>query len=409
MISSVFAACSKDKDEDASASTETTQSTSKNKKNKKDKKNKEDDEKKDDEDEDNDDEDDVDDKNETSTKGLSDNLFDFTVSIEGKIYTFPAPYSEFAKNGWKGDDIDSLEIEPNSYNSEGLVKGKKSLWVTFANFDQDVLPYSECLVAGIKVEDSYNDNPAKVVISKGISLGSTYDEVIKAFGEPDDEYKNDDQITISYEKDVYSEYTFYFDNKRLTEIDIENIVAPKNSSKPKDSASTETPDVVKNYKAPTSLGNDLNAFNIKFDGALYNLPVPIAELEKNGWKIVEEADRIIPAKNFAYSVELQKNSKSLYVDVKNYSNKGTTLKNCFAISLKYTTYSCNVPFELPKGITEKSTLKDITAAYGQANSKETITDSTYYGYGKYDEQVVFSIKDNKIEMMQIEHNPDDLK
>lgn len=382
LTTSVFAACSKDSSEETSTSVETQQSKSKKDKEK--------------------------DNKDNSNKELSDDLFDYTISLDKKVYTLPVAFSDFAKDGWEGEGLDKKELEPNKYARETLKKGKKTINVVIANLGTDVLTYTECLVAGVEVDYSFNKNEAKLIISKGITKGDSYDKVIEAFGKPKDEYADDDYSSIKYESDTYSYYKITFNNKKVTEINVRNMVATEDSSKSNKAANMEVPDIVKNYKAPTSLGDDLNAFNVKFDGVLYKLPVPLMELEKNGWKLVSEADKIVPAKNSVYGVKLKKDDNTLLIEATNYSNSGAPLKYCFATTIRYSEYGCNVSLELPKGVTEKSTASQIIAAYGEPKNKHTSSDYTNYGYGDFGKMVTFSFRGDKLMTIDVDYEPKDL-
>ena len=87
---------------------------------------------------------------------------------------------------------------------------------------------------------------------------------------------------ISYKSDDYSEYNISFKDGKIDMISVNNAVA-----------NTDILDLVKNYKAPTSLADDLLSFQVKLDGTLYKLPIPIQELQKNGWKAKLDPDTVI--------------------------------------------------------------------------------------------------------------------
>ena len=82
------------------------------------------------------------------------------------------------------------------------------------------------------------------------------------------------------------------------------------------------PDLVIKYEAPTSLGKDLSSYEFKLDGDLYKLPVPLVELEKNGWKLDIDTNEILSATHIVSGVTLKKGSNAITVDIRNY---GTTM------------------------------------------------------------------------------------
>ncbi len=64
-------------------------------------------------------------------------------------------------------------------------------------------------------------------------------------------------------------------------------------------------------------------------------------------------EEVIAAKSSAVGVELRKDNQVLRTQIENYSDKGETLKNCFATYVEYYNNGAVIPIELPKGITEK--------------------------------------------------------
>ncbi|NLM34689.1 MAG: hypothetical protein GX206_04540 [Clostridiales bacterium] len=338
MVTSIFAACSKNSNKEAESSKKTAQNE-----NKKDK------------DHENTQEqasDDVD-----SLEELSDNLYDYEILLDNKLYTLPTHISEFTENGWKSEDLNMIEFVPQLHKSVTLSKGNKTISVTMVNLNTDMQPYSKCLVTGVYLYPLNDEEYPELFISKGITIGSTYNEVIEAYGTPS--IKTDYSDLISYKSDDYSEYNISFKDGKIDMISVNNAVA-----------NTDILDLVKNYKAPTSLADDLLSFQVKLDGTLYKLPIPIQELQKNGWKAKLDPDTIIPARSHAYEVELTKNNQTLRVPVMNYSIYGAPLKYCFVNGIIYSDPDCIVSFELPKGITTESTLDQVLAAYGEPSSKE---------------------------------------
>lgn len=390
MLASVFTACSKDSDKEAKSSKKTGQSESKN------------------------DKEDKDSQEELSgdldsKEDLSDNLYDYEIFLENKIYTLPTDLSEFTKNGWKVQDLDNEELIPNLYETITLSNSKKSIRVDIMNFGLDVQHYTKCLVTGVYLlSDNHEENP-ELVISKGITIGSTYSEVIKAYGSPS--LITDDSSSISYESDEYQGYyNIYFTNEKVNGIRLNKGVAPEGYSKEISSVNAETLDLVKNYKAPSNLGDNLYSYQVKIDNALYKLPVPMQELEKNGWKLKSNPDEIIPGKNPKYKVELTKNNQTIRATVMNYSNFGAPIKYCFVTTIVYSDPDCISSLELPKGITEKSTLDQVIAAYGQPRKKDTSPDSANLTYIETRSELIeFEFENNKLTYIVISYSPETLK
>ena len=303
-----------------------------------------------------------------------------------------------------GTDFDKSTLEPSQYKLEYPKQGEQTMMIQIANFGIDVSPVSKCDVGGIKI-DSLNKNQATISIAKGITIGSTYAQVIAAYGKATDEYKSDTMTKLTYKSGTYSNYEISFDTKtkKVYSIELENLVPPEKTKTT--SVDTNLPAAVKSYKAPSSVGTDLFSFQVKYGGDLYKLPIPINELVKNGWVLQSDNSKVIAAKSSAVGVELRKDNQVLRTQIQNYSDKGEPLKNCFATYIEYYNNGAVIHLELPKGISEKSTMAQVTAAYGKPTEVEKSSTFTYYTYGKIFEEVVFMTKGGKIEKIEVNYSP----
>ncbi|MBU3109980.1 hypothetical protein [Clostridium lacusfryxellense] len=346
----------------------------------------------------------------TATSGpISDDLYKYEVSIDGIKYALPASYSDFEKNGWIGKDFGTKTMDPNKYNIVNLEKGDQTMMVSIANMGTDVLPLSKCYIGRITIETINKNQKTNILMSKGISLTSSQEEVIAAYGNPSDKYEGTTTTKLTYKSGSYSECEITFDKttKMVYSIKLENLVKPANQETTA-AVDTGLPAVVKNYKAPTSLGDDLYAFQVKYAGSLYKLPVPIAELVKNGWVLQSNGDKLVAAKSSAFGIELRKDNQILRTQIANYSEKGEPIKNCFATYVQYYNNGAMLPIELPKGITEKSTIEQVIAAYGKPTKEDTSSSYKYYTYGKVFQKTTFTTKDGKIVKIEVDYAPKEL-
>ncbi|HEX3017675.1 MAG TPA: hypothetical protein VHP31_07485 [Caproicibacter sp.] len=345
---------------------------------------------------------------------VSGDIYDFQVSVNGISYKLPVAYSEFAKNGWKGQDFDSQKLKPNQMTTEQVSNGSKTIYVTVVNTAKDVLPFSKCNIGGVMLDDFDAKNGAALVLAKGITLGSDYQKIIDTFGKPSNSDDTGSTKVLHYEKDTYSTYELDVDKttNKLQKIDVQNLVASEgSSSKSAGTADTNVPDVVKNYKAPSSLSSDLYSFQVKYGGALYQLPAPVTEFIKNGWVLQTDASNTVAAQSSGIGVELRKDNQVLRTNVQNYTDKETSVKNCFVTDVMYDENQTLISIELPKGITEKSTFAQVQAAYGKPSKTEDSTSYHYYLYGSIWKQVeIYVTKDtNKIMKIAVEYSPKTLK
>ena len=335
---------------------------------------------------------------------ISNDLYKYEVLINDIAYTLPSSFSTFEKNGWVGTNFSKSTLAPNKYKLEYPKKGEQTMMIQIANFGINVSPLSKCHVGGIKI-DSGNKNQATISIAKGITIGSTYDAVIAAYGKPSDQYKSDTMLKLTYKSGIYSNYEISIDNKtkKVYSIELENLAPPAKAKTT--SVDTKLPAAVKNYKAPSSVGKDLLSFQVKYGGNYYKLPIPITELIKNGWALQSTSDKVVPAQSNAVGIELRKDNQVLRTQIENYSDKGEPIKHCFATYIEYYNNGAKIPLELPKGISEKSSIAQVIAAFGKPTKVEDSPSFKYYIYGKIFKQVTFMTKDGKIEKIEVNYAP----
>ncbi len=105
--------------------------------------------------------------------------------------------------------------------------------------------------------------------------------------------------------------------------------------------SLEYTDYLAGYKAPEELGDDLYSGNVRLEGDLYHMPIPISELVKNGWEITQlegenietGADTVIGASEYSF-ISLKKGDKELnYLTVRNPYREERPLKDIVLIDL----------------------------------------------------------------------------
>lgn len=157
---------------------------------------------------------------------LSDNWTDMQIAIDGKVYNLPVDYDVLKADGWSfdladygkengyilnpGDSVTStIELTNPKYGEEF---DSATLYVGFINVDDTAKDITECHIWSIKSDSYYGSRQMEkypsVTVAKGIKFGSTEQEVIAAFGQPeeDDVYVSDSGYkTFEYCND-YSQY-----------------------------------------------------------------------------------------------------------------------------------------------------------------------------------------------------------
>lgn len=153
---------------------------------------------------------------ESSTNTVSEDWTETEFSMAGIKYKLNTSYRNFEKNNWT--------INGNSFNNGlTLIKNDKtsvSLSVVNKDFDSDVKvgiinlkdkrrEMLDCETWGITVNNEHATNPVTFKLAKGITNGSTKEDIIKAYGELSaDKIKTlDDRVILQYQKD----YSVYLD------------------------------------------------------------------------------------------------------------------------------------------------------------------------------------------------------
>lgn len=306
----------------------------------------------------------------TGAQALSDDIYSFQAEIDGEVYQFPMSYGEFTAKGWTYDGDAAQTMEPEQYTAaETFKKDSSKLYATIFNLGMNTVPFSECQIGGFSV-DSYmmKDSAFSVKLPKGIEFGvSTLEDVKAAYGEPSREYDGEMYTALTYEYETYQDVEIQVDKetKVVSKIDMRNMIetaSEEEKAQAETAVSDEVTEEVKSYQAPTELGDDLTKFIVEYDGALYQMPAPVSEFEKNGWTVKEDqSDMTVKGKDAGW-VSLMKNNQELRVMARNYGDNATTIRNCFVTTVKGDDNSTDMPITVQKGITRGMTKADLEKA-----------------------------------------------
>lgn len=153
---------------------------------------------------------------------ISDNWTDLQFLIDGKVIELPHSYQEFVLTGWTFNLVDYGYADGYYMNSGDKTYGTIDLEnpnytdriiasMGVKNFGSKAVDITECslwsweldIMPGSKVAESHPE----VIIAKGITFESTHNDVLKAFGEPQDGiYRADSSAYSVYSYNVDSYY-----------------------------------------------------------------------------------------------------------------------------------------------------------------------------------------------------------
>ena len=352
--------------------------------------------------------------------GLSDDIYSFTVMLDGKIYTFPTVFSEFAANGWEiqtslGVDFSKESLAPKNYSSVVVVKrGDHQVYMTFINNSVDIKKIPDCDIGGIQLDDFDAKKGAELVFPGNVKIGSPERDVLSRYGEPSDKYESDNSKRLTYRLTSYAEVNISInkENGQVRELKMQNLLR-STTNKPSNPPATtgSAPSVITDYKPPTALGDSWNSFTVRYDNVLYKLPIPVSELMAHGWVPVTDENMIINAKGFATGFEIRLGNQTLRTSIRNYADAQQPVKYCFVTRIEYYDNGAKVSIELPKKLTEKSSIDDFIKAYGEPTKKSDSSSFNYYSWGKvFEELNVVVYKDTGvIAKIELDYDPKTLK
>lgn len=164
-------------------------------------------------------------KQDASQGDLSEEWTDLQFLFDGKKYQIPFSYKDLEAEGWSFDLADygydsGYILNPGDYVSgtihlekEGYDSFDVDVAIGFINNDDEAKDILECEVYSFTLQTnlwlSEDINYPEMTIAKDIGIGSSYDDVKAAFGEPEEFYDDTDNecYYISYSFD----YTYVLD------------------------------------------------------------------------------------------------------------------------------------------------------------------------------------------------------
>ncbi|MCH5254030.1 MAG: hypothetical protein J1F41_03830 [Lachnospiraceae bacterium] len=344
---------------------------------------------------------------------LSDDLYDFQVSIDGVVYQIPMWYSDFEALGWVFDEDATLTLSSNQHTlSNRWKKDGFSVLTSFANLSMNTVDLTNSMVASLKLDSFYlRDCTWEILLPGGIQWGvSSADDIKAAYGEPTRDYDGENYYQMTYQYDNYRQIRLQVDKESnaLNDIEIENIVALEGAD---NSVDETVPDAVKAYQAPSSLGDDLYSFNVELEGNLYTLPCPVSELLENGFRLNEEdSDEAVASGNSGW-VSLNYNNQTLRVLAKNYAEYATTIENCFMTKVESSDNGPKFELTIPGNIKRGDSEADVEKAVKNFNVKEETSDSGFTYYTIYDlngsslDHYQIIVKDGVVMKIEVSNSP----
>lgn len=307
---------------------------------------------------------------------LTDDIYSFKFQYNNTLYSLPATYSEFVANGWSCEEEEASTTVKPDLNDVSLILYNNDtetvFYVMLSNFGNSVDSIDNCHVSKIMIRSDSTDSSDTVFLPSGIQLNkSTANDIEKAYGKPTSVYEGTSYTTYTYTLDELSYVELNIDSttKTLSEINIDNPVAPENLVQSK--VSSDTSNMVSEYKAPSAASDDFSSYIIQYDGDLYQFPAPVSAFLDKGWEIdttnTDSSDPIYCTNSSVNAhdrgwVELKRNNRIIRARVFNTSDSAVTVENSLItlLSTKATDFETVIPMTISKGITVGTSIDDLS-------------------------------------------------
>jgi len=338
---------------------------------------------------------------------LSDDIFSFEFSLNGTVFALPFAYSEFYAQGWAFEDT-GAELDPNQRTfTRDAVNNGETVGISIGNLTPNVIPYYEGLIGGVRVNEFDVNTGTQFILPGGISIGSTLEEVLGAYGEPNERNDTESLISLRYTLEIQSYVRIQFDREteQVMEVEMTNFTERQQAE-----FDGDLPEIAQGYQAPAALGSDWNQGIVELDGTLYQLPAPLGVFLANGWELVSD-NEMVPAGRTSVMRNIRNGNQVMRVDIKNYDRVEQPLVNGFVTKVEYSGHFWTGDIVLPGGITENSTYTEVQSAFGSYNRREENSMFTLYEFGSnINEQVrvTFEDGDGAIHSIVVVHELRDL-
>lgn len=286
---------------------------------------------------------------------LSDDWHDYQISIDGTIYQFPLPYSEWESKGWRADYLPTY-IAANTYDYTTFYNDNMELTVYIANFALNEASVDECFVIGIDIDGDYDEisENAEIILPGNLIYGeSTGTDVKTVCGAPDYFYEDDEGTYKSYDYvgDTYEDGLEIEtdENDVIKDIRFINSKAPEGVEISASDISTEPPAINELYVAPTGPSTDRFDDIITLDGFSVKLPVPMSELINAGWTLDTATDDYLAGNSYTWT-SMEKNGEKIDITLVNYTPNAILPINAYVTEITVDISYCSLEVLFPGGI-----------------------------------------------------------
>ncbi len=285
---------------------------------------------------------------------LSSNWRDYQISIDGTIYQFPIPYTEWEAQGWGATSI-STYMDGSSMDYSYFEKDGIEVTAVIYNFGLNQAKIDDCYIIGVSVTAEEVPNGVEIILPGDIKMNvATESDIKTAFGAP--EYTSTDDetgdVSIDYAGDEWQDGMDLIvsgSTGTLCEISLVNTAPPAGLDISPSDISSTPPAINDQYVAPSGPSTDRfdNIFTI--DGVNYVLPVPVTELMANGWVLDTAVAEYIEGSSYEWTY-LEKNGSKIEVTIENFTPNAILPMHAYVTKIGVEADYCDLEVIFPGGV-----------------------------------------------------------
>ncbi len=312
---------------------------------------------------------------------LSDDWRDYQIRIDGTIYQFPIPYSEWSEKGWEAGNLPTY-LAGNGSEYVYFEKDGITLIAGLYNYNLNETLAEECYIIGINLDREDIPGTVEIELASGVMMNvSTINDIKLAFGAPENVYESEsyNYTALDYAGDDYEdgiELEVDGETGTLSNIIIINTAVPDSVSISPSDISAEAPSINSLYFAPDGPSADRLDNIITVDGVHYQLPVPVSVFIENGWKL----DTAAPDYLAGYSSDwtyLEKEGNKIAVGIDNFTANAILPVHAYVTEIEVEDGYCSYDVVFPGGLTLGMTGDDIVAVYGDLEEDFSVNEYSY--------------------------------
>ena len=293
---------------------------------------------------------------------LGQHWYAFRFEAAAQVLELPVDAATRAKLGWKPRGDSEYTLQSGQCADMVFAAPGGEILARMANTGKEAAKVEDCPMVGVLASAADGNAAAEVRLPGGIAVGSPVEDVLAAYGAPDDGTPQPDG-TLQYSVSRTATLALATAGGRVCGIELLRFEAPVLPAR-----NTLPPEVLA-YRTPDELGGDVWSYNMRYGGALYSLPAPVSAFAANGWVLPDTGT--VPPGGFVRGVTLSLGNVRLRTCLYNLTDSEQPLAACFVGMVESSASSVPLPLELPGGVTDASSYDEAVALLGPPHETYT--------------------------------------